>query len=267
MTRSWRNTLLLFIAVSLLVEAPALASNRYLTYQGRIKKLTGEPLEESSVRFRFEITNPTGTRVIYQEISAPINMKNSEGVFDIAIGSGAATVADGSINIETTFQNERSFNCVGGGFYSAVNGHSRLLRVSFLDSEGNHYDNTGGWTHTSDRRLKTEIQRLNRGLASILELKPVSYQYSLDPKHTQQIGFIAQDVEKIFPEVVVDGSDGYKSMIYANLVAPIVKAPQELAFIVENKAERSEVEALKAENAAMKEYLCSKDAQAPFCKK
>lgn len=112
------------------------ASNRYLTYQGRIKKLTGEALEEASVRFRFEITNPSGTCVIYQELSAPINMTNSDGVFDVAIGSGAATVADGSINIETAFQNERSFNCVGGGSYNAVSGHSRLLRVAFQDSEG-----------------------------------------------------------------------------------------------------------------------------------
>lgn len=153
---------------------------------------------------------------------------------------------------------------------------------------------TGGWTHVSDARLKEDIKPLHSSLEKILRLKPVVYKYKNDTAHSQQVGFIAQDVEKEFPEVVVTGKDGFKSMIYANLVSPVVGAIKELyadlvtqkmqlkvqqqqvASLDNKKADRSEVEQLRKENTVlkekidqletMKEYLCTKDPQASFCK-
>lgn len=70
---------------------------------------------------------------------------------------------------------------------------------------------TGEVTAYSDRRLKTDIQSLdNRGL-----LNPVSY--TKDSK--QQIGFIAQEVQEHYPELVNEDANGYLSLNYQQLTA------------------------------------------------
>lgn len=70
---------------------------------------------------------------------------------------------------------------------------------------------TGEITAYSDERLKTDIQSLdNRGL-----LNPVVY--TKDGK--QQIGFIAQDVQKVYPELVSEDTNGYLSLNYQQLTA------------------------------------------------
>lgn len=70
---------------------------------------------------------------------------------------------------------------------------------------------TGEITAYSDRRLKTDIRSLdNRGL-----LNPVSY--TKDGK--QQIGFIAQEVQEHYPELVSEDINGYLSLNYQQLTA------------------------------------------------
>ncbi len=58
---------------------------------------------------------------------------------------------------------------------------------------------------------------------------------SADFKKTKQIGFIAQDVEKIIPEVVNTKKDGYKSMSYGKLTTVLVEAVKELNTKVDKK--------------------------------
>lgn len=130
---------------------------------------------------------------------------------------------------------------------------------------------TSGWTHSSDKRLKHDIKPLENSLEKILQLRGVSYLFNSDTKNKEQLGFIAQEVEPIFPEVVVTDSNGFKSMVYANLVAPIIESIKviytRLSDIeVEQNISVQKIEQLKAENAAMKSYLCAKDPSAPFCK-
>lgn len=125
----------LSLTIGLIVHAEA--SNKFLTYQGRITELNGTPLEYELTQFRFEITDPTGACVLYKETSATKDMRNSQGIFDVAIGSGSVDPSTPSGNtIESVFKNTTSFTCVGGGTYNAGNGDSRKLRVSFRDSVG-----------------------------------------------------------------------------------------------------------------------------------
>ena len=49
----------------------------------------------------------------------------------------------------------------------------------------------------------------------------------------KQIGFIAQDIEKIYPEVVFTGKDGYKSVDYSRLTPILVEAIKELQKLIE----------------------------------
>ena len=78
---------------------------------------------------------------------------------------------------------------------------------------------------SSDIRLKADIAPLEHALDGIECLNAVTYRWA-DPDRPQdlQIGFIAQEVERCFPEVVTTDEQGYKSVAYARLVAPLAAA-------------------------------------------
>ncbi|MGE9743848.1 tail fiber domain-containing protein [Bdellovibrio bacteriovorus] len=125
------------------------AAPQFLTYQGRVLKSSGYPLEYENVSFSFEITNPDGLCVIYREQVNGINMVNSGGVFDVAIGSGARQYpADAGFNLLDTFNNATPFVCDGGSLYSPAFNDGRRLRVKF-------HDGTGWKTITPDSVIRT----------------------------------------------------------------------------------------------------------------
>ena len=77
----------------------------------------------------------------------------------------------------------------------------------------------------SDSRLKRDIQPLEQALDKALKLQGVSYYWKDSAKgESQQIGLIAQQVEKVYPQLVSTGSGGYKSVHYGNVVAILIEA-------------------------------------------
>jgi len=78
---------------------------------------------------------------------------------------------------------------------------------------------------TSDKRLKNNIKPINSGVAldQVKSLSGVYYEMS----GKQNVGLLAQDVEKVVPEVVLEREDGYKGINYSNLVAVLVEAIKE----------------------------------------
>ncbi|MDD4974886.1 MAG: tail fiber domain-containing protein [Bacteriovorax sp.] len=116
---------------------------------------------------------------------------------------------------------------------------------------------TTGWTHVSDRRLKHDIEPLENSLDKILQLRGVEYKFNNDPQNKTQIGFIAQEVEPIFPEVVLTDKKGLKSMVYSNLVAPLVEAIKEInkrttELFRTTEGHSREIASVKAENVQLK---------------
>ncbi|ASD62624.1 tail fiber domain-containing protein [Bdellovibrio bacteriovorus] len=88
---------------------------------------------------------------------------------------------------------------------------------------------TGTVNGASDIRLKKDIHVLNGSLDKILQLKPSSYHWkdpNADPR--LQMGFIAQELEKVYPHVVDENKKGIKAVSYMNMIAPITSAVQEL---------------------------------------
>jgi hypothetical protein len=115
----------------------------------------------------------------------------------------------------------------GTAFYVLPNGGSGSKLV--------HGDTI--WTSSSDRRLKTDITPLSRayGLSAIAKLEPVTFHWK-NPEASRklQIGLIAQDVQKVIPEVVNRGKpaaatpDGELGIQYPALVVPLIQAVKEL---------------------------------------
>ena len=91
-------------------------------------------------------------------------------------------------------------------------------------------------TAYSDERLKDNIKTIENGLDKVEQLRGVSY--TRDEK--ESIGVIAQEVEKILPEIVLTADDemGTKSVDYSRLTAVLIEAVKELSAKVkelENK--------------------------------
>lgn len=95
---------------------------------------------------------------------------------------------------------------------------------SIEDASGAKLTASGVWTDASDQTKKKNINRLSYGLSELLKFNPV--QYIWKDSGLSDIGFIAQEVQKIIPELVY-GTEGNLSMSYGHLTALLVKSIQE----------------------------------------
>ena len=77
-------------------------------------------------------------------------------------------------------------------------------------------------TATSDERLKSDIKTIDNALDKVMNMRGVSFTKQAE----KGIGVIAQEVEKVLPEVVHDGD--YKSVAYGNMVGVLIEAIKEL---------------------------------------
>ncbi len=80
--------------------------------------------------------------------------------------------------------------------------------------------------YSSDISLKKNIETLPDALEKINELRGVSFNWKKD--NAPSIGLIAQEIEKVYPEIVTTGGDGLKMVQYGNLVGPIIEAIKSL---------------------------------------
>ncbi|NCN22525.1 tail fiber domain-containing protein, partial [Candidatus Falkowbacteria bacterium] len=80
------------------------------------------------------------------------------------------------------------------------------------------------FVYNSDRNLKSDIKQLDNALEKIMALDGVSFKWKANG--SSSVGLIAQDVEKVFPELVT-GEEGRKGVQYGNLVAPLIEAIKE----------------------------------------
>lgn len=93
-------------------------------------------------------------------------------------------------------------------------------------------DSGGNWTKASDRRLKQDIQDVPDLLDKVAALEPVEFYYTNQDRKVMPhkvLGFIAQDVEEIFPQLVSgSGERDAKYLDYTGLVPALVGAIKEL---------------------------------------
>ena len=113
-----------------------------------------------------------------------------------------------------------------------------------LDVVGDiHY--TGVLTDVSDIRLKENIRPLDNSLAKLITLNGFAFEMKNDPKHVTEYGMSAQDVRRVFPELVHEvDSNGTLGVSNNGLIAPILEAIKEQQIQIE--ALQTEIELLKA---------------------
>jgi len=93
-----------------------------------------------------------------------------------------------------------------------------------------------GFFYSSDETLKKNIQKIDTPLAKIMKLEGISFDWR--ENNEKSIGLIAQDVEKVFPEIVnTDEETGLKTIEYAKLVAPLIEAVKEQQKMIDEQRE------------------------------
>ena len=110
-----------------------------------------------------------------------------------------------------------------GYMAGAFGGHAtNSFDQSFQFRSNGNFVASGDVTAYSDERLKTNICTIEDSLNKVLKLRGVEF----DKGGQRQIGVIAQEVEKVIPEVVHQ-NDEYKSVAYGNIVGLLIEAIKE----------------------------------------
>jgi trimeric autotransporter adhesin len=118
------------------------------------------------------------------------------------------------------------------------------------------------YLYTSDRRLKENFESISSPLAKVLKLRGLQFDWKKDGQ--REIGFIAQDVEKVVPELVETADNDLKSVKYGNITALLVEAFKDLKSLVDDlfskdKELENEIAALKAKNKDLEKRLLEQE--------
>jgi hypothetical protein len=171
----------------------------------------------------------TGSWAVYGESTS------SDGVHGVTTSSGGSGVAGVTTNGATGVyggsgtgygvvgqtggnSSTASFGVYGeGGGANSYSGYFTGGKGLNIETGGLYFGGTVCWNSCpSDRRLKENIAPLTGALDRLLQLKGVNYQWT-NPEEQEnqtgtQTGFIAQDVEKVFPKWVGENSKGFKTL-------------------------------------------------------
>ncbi len=158
------------------------------------------------------------------------------------------------------FRSFSGFSWFQGGVHNdaADNaGTGGTLRMR-LSNTGQLQTSTGTISTLSDARLKDQVADYAGALDRINALRPVTYHYrdagkaAFQPEGTH-LGFVAQEMQQVFPQWVSEGDDGHLMLSMRGFEAVAVRAMQELS--AENEGLRAKTDAVLAENAALRARL------------
>lgn len=178
---------------------------------------------------------------------------DAHGTASFAMGTNTKTTKNYSMAIGSNLTNNVPNSLVVGS--GRTNGdYLFLVAGNTIDAFTVNYQgictSAGSFTQNSDRRLKTNITPLEKSIDKIMKLNGVTFNWDKTVRPsaptTLQYGFIAQEIEKVIPELVSEDSDGYKTVNYIGVIPVLTQAMQE---------QQKEIEQLKDENKKLNETI------------
>lgn len=175
--------------------------------------------------------------------SSLTSLENTGGVViggNISSGGGEADF----------IENQGAGSTGGFNFYNYSNAGA-LTRMATLYPNGSMWIG-GVLTQASDQRVKKNVEPITDATDKLLALRGVTYQFRDDlpgekfPEE-RQLGLIAQEVEKVVPEVVLTDKDGYKSIAYQNLVALLIESAKDMH--ARGTSQEQQIVALEGKNS------------------
>ena len=118
----------------------------------------------------------------------------------------------------------------GGGHLFKINGHGSEYGTHYVKGYGKSSDtyNVGTESRKSDRRLKNVGEKYTAGLEELKKLDFFHYTFKKDENKTPRVGVIAQDLQKVFPDAVIKGEDGYLLIRTEDMFYAVINAVKEL---------------------------------------
>lgn len=234
----------------LFISNPTFATNNYAAYfGGRVGIGTATP------RRALHIAGAPSSEIALTDSSQPADSRtfrfmNNGQLFSL-----------GAVDDAMVLEPQRVFTATRTGFFGL--GGTFLPTQPLQMVSGAYVTAAGVWTNASDARLKKNIVDTNYGLDQLLQLRSVEYDMKKTGDH--QVGFIAQEVQKIIPDVV-SGKEGdvekgqTLGLSYGNLVPVIVNAIKQIYSKVLGQdqiieQQKLDITKLKAENEQRKRRL------------
>ena len=199
------------------------------------------------------VTGPGGMVYSYDKLSFAADTSNPI-TFHTGGSERARFDSSGNLLVGTTSGGARVY-AVASGSQQAIRGdqstagaaaiyctssvNSGTGYVAYFTNSGSgtglYISNTAAWQSTSDERLKTDIKDLDTTVR-LMQLRPRDYlwksQETSDNPTKRNFGFIAQEVQQIFPELVGVSPNEMLSVEYTGLIAPLIKAIQEQQALI-----------------------------------
>jgi len=171
----------------------------------------------TAIGFQALNTNTTGGRNTAIGFGALLD--NTTGNNNIALGytAGIFTAGDNNINIGNVGAEESDTIRIGtvngrgirdfqrNTYIAGISGVTIAAGVPVMIDADGHLGST-----TSSERFKDEVKPMDKASEAILALKPVTFRYKkeVDPAGTPQLGLLAEEVEKVNPDLVVRDKEG-----------------------------------------------------------
>lgn len=198
------------------------------TRSGKGFPLTNQEMDDNLTNLNDEFSNylPLSGGTLSGGLTTNGLIVDSTGAVEMPVGSTAQrpTPVTGMLRFNST---EGSFEGYDGSEWGEIGGGGSVIDngdgTFTLDGD---LIVTGDVTSQSDARVKENFEDIPEALSKVLSLKGTYYN-RVDSVE-RKIGLVAQEVEKVIPELVSENSDGLKSVAYANTVALLIEAIKEL---------------------------------------
>lgn len=182
----------------------------------------------------------------YGDIVSPSGDSIAVGHWDVTTSTFTNRLhiaADGKVGVGIAAPTEKLHVYGGVKFEGLAAGSSG----NYVCRDTNGVITHGGSCSTSDMRLKKDVKPVREALTKVVQLQGVTYKWKDEARGQRtELGLIAQDVEKVVPEVVDTANDdmGTRSIRYEDLVALLIESTKEQQAQI--KAQQQRIEALEA---------------------
>ncbi|MEA3322991.1 MAG: tail fiber domain-containing protein, partial [Patescibacteria group bacterium] len=190
----------------------------------------GSIVAEESLHFNMDVDNNSTTRVI----TFGKNGFGSSGITKVMTLAESGSVAIGNFTPSTSHRVEIRGNSTSSNFALVVR-NSSATNSMWVRDNGTGYLRAASWSYGSDKRLKENIISTDYGLDEIIQLSPKKFDYIDGSK--ENLGFIAQDIQSIIPEIVGEDEEGMLSLKMTMFTPILVNAIKEQQDLITTNAD------------------------------
>ncbi len=164
---------------------------------------------------------------------------------EITLGTTGKTVyipgdliVGGNVYLNTASRQNRTYIRVNTSQWSSQYGYIDkdtgdsglyIQRYPTSDSSSWSFQSNGSWYSLySDRRLKNVGEAFKGGLSELKKLEFFHYTFKEDKTKTPRVGVMAQDLQKVFPDAVIKGEDGFLRIRLEDMFYAVINAVKEL---------------------------------------